>query len=107
MARLVQVIPVDGFRLYGGMVKRQNEILRKNKGTFYRSGRKFKDRAKWAHANYVGWINIARTEGEVVTAEIRSKSSQKEEWQLLQSFIGWMDRNFGNKIQAINIQYRD
>ena len=107
MARLVQVIPIDGIRLYGGMVKRQNEILRKNKGTFYRSGRKVKDRAKWAHANYTGWINLARTEGEVVTAEIRSKSSSKDEWQLLQAFIGWMDRNFGNAIEAINIQYRD
>ncbi len=106
MARLVQVIPVDGFRLYGGMVKRQNEILNKNKGTFYRSGRKSKDRAKWAHANYAGWINLARTEGEVVTAEIRSKSSQKDEWQLLQAFIGWLDRHFATNIEAINIQYR-
>src|SRR5262249_3539389 len=106
MARLVQVVPVDGFRLYGGMVKRQNEILKKNMGTFYRSGRKVKNHSKWAHANYAGRIKIARTDGEVVTAELQSRSSQRDEWQLLQAFIGWLDRNFGSNIEAINIQYR-
>jgi len=106
MARLLQVIPAEGFHLYGAMVQKEIDLSRKKKGTFYRSGPKARDRAKWAHSKYSGRINLVRADGGVVTAEIRSKSSRDDEWQLLQAFIGWLDRHFDGNLEAINIQFR-
>lgn len=80
-------------------------MSRKGRGAFYRSGPKAHNRAKWSHASYKGWINLERAAGEVVTAEVRSVSKSGDEWQLLHAFIGWLDRHFGDEIQAINIQY--
>lgn len=106
MTRLLQVVPVSGFRLFGAMVKKEIDLSRKNKGAFYRSGKKQHNCTKWSHASYKGWINLTRSEGEVVAAEICSRSQSGDEWQLLHAFIGWLDRHFGDEIQAINIQYR-
>jgi hypothetical protein len=106
MSRLLQIIPSDGQRLYGAIVKKEVELYKKNRGTFYRSGTKQRDRAKWAHQKYKGWINLSRGVGEVVTAEVQSKSTQDDEWQILHAFLGWLDRHFSDQIKAINIQYR-
>jgi hypothetical protein len=89
------------------MVKKELDLSRSNRGTFFRSARKERDRAKWSHKSYKGWINLERSNGEVVVAEIRSQSQTDDEWQLCHAFIGWLDRHFSDKIQAINIQYRD
>ena len=108
MDRLVQVVPVPGVRLFGMMVKKELEIFRtrKDKAAFRRSGRKEHNRAKWSHERYKGWIKLQRAAGEVVTAEVKSLSKGDDQWQLLHAFIGWLDRHFADKIEAINIQYR-
>ena len=106
MNKLIQIVPVADFRLFGQMVKKETELSRKNRGTFHRSATKERDRAKWSHAKYKGWINLQRTAGEVVTAEIRSRSQADDEWQLLHAFIGWADRHFGDQIEALHIHYR-
>jgi hypothetical protein len=98
--RQVEVIPEDEFRLYGAIVAKEVELRRKNKGTFRRSGRKEKDRAKWTHSSY----KLARRKGEVVEIKIRPKKGHPE-WQLLHAILGFVDRHFGQKIRAINIQY--
>ena len=104
--RLVQIIPVADFRLYGEMVQKEIE-LRSKRGAFKRSGPKESNRAKWEHSTYKGWINLERTSGEVVAAEIRSRSESEDHWQILHAFIGWVDRHFGDKILALQIHYRD
>lgn len=102
--RRVQVIPKGGFRLYGAMVSKELELARRKTGTFRRSGRKQKRRAKWTHSAYPGWVRLARGTDEVV--EIVVKSVKKEaDWQLLHAILGFVDRHFGKKIRAINIQY--
>ena len=106
MIRLLQIVPVPGCRLFGKIVKKEIGIARSNRGTFFRSGAKERDRAKWSHTKYNGWIKLERTEGEVVAVEIRSRSQTGDDWQLLHAFIGWLDRHFGDEIQAINMQYR-
>jgi len=106
MIRLLQIVPVDGCRLFGKIVKKEIEISRKNRGAFFRSGAKEKNRAKWAHERYKGWINIQRADGEVVTVEIRSRSQSGDEWQLLQAFVGWLDRHFREDIEALHVHYR-
>jgi hypothetical protein len=102
--RQVQVIPLKEFRLYGAIVAKEIELARRSKGTFRRGKAKEKDRAKWKHKSYNGWVNFARGMGEIVEIEVRSKK-QGVEWQLLQSILGFLDRHFEDKIRAINIQY--
>jgi len=104
--RLLQIIPTDGVRLFGQIVKKEIELNQRNLGTFYCSGPKEMNRAKWAHRKYKGWMKLQRAEGEVVTAEIRSRSQSSDEWQLLHAFIGCLDRHFGDDIEALHIHYR-
>jgi hypothetical protein len=107
MIKLIQIVPKEDERLYGLMVKKEIELSRKNKGSFYRSASKEHNRAKWTHKSYKGWIKLQRAEGEVVTVEIRSLSQSEDEWQIFHAFLGWLDRHFSDKIQSINVQYRD
>ena len=103
--RLIQVIPRKGFRLYGAIVKKEVDLFKRGKGTFFRSSAKVKDTAKWSHKSYNGWIWIGRGLGEVVVAELQSKTVSRDEWQLFHAFLGFLDRHFADKIEAINIQY--
>jgi hypothetical protein len=105
MRKLMQIVPNEDFRLFGAMVKKEIELSQKNQGTFYRSGSKVKNKAKWSHKSYRGWIKLQRGNGEIVIAEILSKADQ--DWQLFHAFLGWVDRHFGEKVAAINVQYRE
>jgi hypothetical protein len=97
-------VPANGANLYGDMIAKEIELARKNMGTLHRSGPKLKDRTKWTHSSYAGWINLAKSMGGVVCVEVKSMKADAE-WQLLQSFLGFLDRHFSNEIQSINIQY--
>jgi hypothetical protein len=103
--RLIQIIPKRSYRLYGAIVKKEVDLHKKGKGTFFRSAAKEKDVAKWSHRSYKGWIWIKRGLSEVVLVELRTLSSDQNEWQLLHAFLGFLDRHFADNIEAINIQY--
>lgn len=102
--RQIQVVPNSTFRLYGAIVAKEVELAKKNRGTFHRSAAKEKDRAKWSHSSYPGWIRIARGMGEVVLIEVRSKKPDVE-WQLMQAILGFLDRHFSDNIRTILIHY--
>lgn len=101
----LQIVPAGGFNLYGALVRRELQLRRRKQGTFYRRGPRQGDRAKWAHRKYPGWINLARGMGGVVLAEVRTKADPEQEWELFRAFLGFLDRNFGDKLAAINIQF--
>jgi hypothetical protein len=103
--RQVQIIPDNGFRLYGAMVAKEADLARNNRGTFRRSASKEKDKAKWSHSSYSGWIRLQRGMGEVVMMEVHSKK-EGTEWQLLHAILGFIDRHFANSVKSIHIQYR-
>lgn len=107
MKHVVVVVPKDGFRLYGAMVKKEVDHAKTGRGTWFRSGPKEKDKAKWAHSTYKGWVKLHRTEGEVITAMLQSRSESADQWQLLQAFLGFVDRHFGENISSIMIQYQE
>lgn len=106
--KVLQIVPRDGVRLYGAIVKKEVELSRKKKGTFYRAAAKERNEAKWRHVNFSGWINIRRGLSEVVMAEIRTSgaSTADQEWQILHAFLGFLSRHFEPQIAAVNIQYR-
>jgi hypothetical protein len=101
--RQIQIIPSDGFRLYGALVAKEVELAKRNRGTFHRSAAKEKNRAKWTHTTYPGWIRIERGMGEIVMIEVHSKDGA--EWQLLQAILGFLDRHFSDKIRSLHIHY--
>src|SRR5262249_22449174 len=102
--RHLQVIPRDDFNLYGAMVDKEIELSKNNRGTFFHSAPKAKDRAKWSHRRYAGWIKLARGMGEIVLIEVRSRKTEPE-WQLMSALLGFLERHFAENVVAINIQY--
>lgn len=103
--RRIQIVPKAGFNLYGAMIAKEVELAQKNQGTLHRSGKKMKDRARWSHKTYKGWIKLQRGLGNIVVAELLSTARDDSEWQLLQSFLGFVDRHYSDQVQAISIQY--
>ncbi len=97
----LHVIPIDGFNLYAALTKKETELRRRDIGTWRRSGRRVKDRTKWTHTRYPGYVKIARGMGELVQLEVQADV----EWQLVDSILGFLDRHFGEDIQSIHIFY--
>jgi hypothetical protein len=102
--KLVQIVPRDEVRLYSAIVKKEADIRRAGRGTFHRAGSKKRNAAKWKHQKFKGWVNLERGLSEVVTVQIRSLGT--DESKLLSAFLGWIDRHFGDRVMAVNIQYR-
>lgn len=100
----VTVTPRADADIYALLVKKELELRKSNRGTLHRSGAKRRDREKWVHASYNGWIQFQRCIGGVTVALIQARNSQ-EQWQLLSSFIGFLDRHFREEISGINLHY--
>lgn len=100
----VTVIPQHNAKIYSLMVQKELALRQANQGTLHRSGAKKKDEDKWVHASYQGWIRFQRCLGGTVVAIVQAKNAE-EEWKLLNSFIGFLDRHFRDSIANINLSY--
>jgi hypothetical protein len=103
--KVIQIVPQEGLALYATLVKKEAELRKKHRGTFYRTAGKKRNSSRWRHRAYRGWMNLERGLSEVVLAEIHSPAPDQE-WQLLSAFLGFIDRHFGKRILAITIHYR-
>jgi hypothetical protein len=103
--KLLHITPRSGVRLFGAMVGKQAEIRRAGRGTFSRAKGRKRDAARWTHVRYKGSISLKRRPAEEVEASIRS-SDRGDEARLLSSFLGWLDRHFGDDLSTIKIEYR-
>ena len=102
--RLIQIIPKDRFRIYSALVAKEVSLRKRNQGTFRRAGEKLRSWAKWKHKKYNGWLWLQRGLGEVVTIQLQCKSKDVQ-WQIMESFLGFVDRHFADNIRAIHVQY--
>jgi hypothetical protein len=85
------------------MVKKQADIRRSGRGTFSRVGARRQSAARWSHLRYKGAIKLK--EGmDSVDVEIRSPE-KGDEARLLSSFLGWLDRHFGDQVSSVTIHY--
>jgi hypothetical protein len=100
----VTITPKARENIYGLLVKQELSLRNRNRGTLHRSGPKKKDEDKWTHATYPGWIRLQRCLGNTVVVIVQSRDEDAE-WQLLTSFVGFLDRNFRKSISSINISY--
>jgi hypothetical protein len=103
--KLLQLTPRAGTALFGAIVKKQADIRRAGRGTFSRVGAKRRHSARWSHVRYKGSINLKPGEADAVNVEIKSPD-RGDEARLLSSFLGWIDRHFGDRMSAVNIQYQ-
>ena len=103
--KLLQVISSDGTRLYGAMIRKQAEIRRNGRGTFLRARARKRNAAKWTHVRYKGSINFEPGPSEAVEVAIQSPD-RGDEARLLSSFLGWLDRHFGEQLSSIKIEYQ-
>jgi hypothetical protein len=103
MIRLT-VIPRERVKLYNLLTKKEVALRKKNQGTLHRAGGKKAGTERWKHASYAGSISLQRCIGGTLAAVVQSKARQ-EEWQLLTSFVGFLDRNFRDRIATITICY--
>ena len=104
--KLLQIVPRGGTHLYSAMIKRQAEIRRSGRGTFSRAGARKRNAARWTHVRYKGSINLEP--GLLDAVEVAIKSPERgDEARLLSSFLGWLDRHFGDYLSTISIQYRE
>ena len=99
--KIVQVIPKPDLpSKLKTMLKKKELSLRGTSTTLYRQ-----KEGRWKHVKYSGWINWDEAPGGILVAEIQSKV-EGSDWQLLQSFVGYLDRHFGEYIESIIIHYR-
>ena len=64
--KLVQIVPRQRVRLYGAIVKKEADIRKNDRGTFYRTGRKKQNEAKWNHKRFKGSVALKRGNDETV-----------------------------------------
>ena len=100
----VTIIPKEGGNIYSLLVKKELALRNKNQGTLHRAGSKKKGEDKWTHTTYPGWVRFQSSLGGVTVALVQSKNAEAE-WQLLSSFIGFLDRHFRDNISNISLTY--
>jgi hypothetical protein len=103
--KTLEIFPSDRTRLFPAMIKKQAEIRRSGRGTFLRASAGKRNAARWTHIRYKGSINLEPGPSQGVEAVIRSPD-RGDEARLLSSFLGWLDRHFGEHLSAVNIRYR-
>ncbi len=100
----LSVIPRERQSLYSILVRKELELRRKNKGTLFRCGPKRRKEEKWRHTNRNGWIRFQEALGGILVATVQARDSD-EEWMLLNSFVGFLDRHFRKDVSSITIHY--
>ena len=99
--KIVQVIPKAG-------INSKLKTLLKNTERQFRGPHTTFEREKegrWKHVKYAGWIHWDDAVGGLLIAEIQTKAKDHE-WQILEAFIGYLDRHLGDQIESIAIHYR-
>jgi hypothetical protein len=102
--KTVEISPRKKAHIYSTLVRREAEIRKGGRGTFVRAGRKTRGGATWKHKKYRGSVSLKHDPSEVVTAKIRS-SIPEDERRLLNSFLGFVDRQCSDQVLSITIHY--
>lgn len=99
--KILQVVPkAKNKAKLKTLLKGKERALRGSATTFVRQRE-----GRWHHKKYRGWINWDEAKGGVLVAEVRTMN-QAVEWQLLQAFIGYINRHLAGHIESISITYR-
>jgi hypothetical protein len=100
----VTVNPKNGENIYSLLKKKELALRRKNHGTLHASGPRRLGKEKWSHSSYKGWVQFQKCLSGVLVAQVQSRDPDAE-WQLLSSFVGFLDRHFRESISSISLNY--
>jgi hypothetical protein len=75
--KLLQIVPREGTRLYGAIIKKQAEIRRSGRGTFSRARARKRKAARWTHVRYKGSVNLEPGLSEAVEVAITSAATRR------------------------------
>ena len=108
----VQIIPKAQLDLVALASGRRKEIeqARAGQGAFLvaSSGKRGRARTEtWKHRKHPGRVKLVQGMGGVMLAQIIPKADADEGSEVFGAFMSWLDRNCGEEILAINVQYRD
>jgi hypothetical protein len=99
--KILQVVPKPGIKVkLKTLLKSTERHLRDANTTFHRVRE-----GRWKHVKYPGWVHWDQAAGGLLVAEIQTKVKDHE-WQILQAFIGYLDRHLGDQIECISVYYR-
>ena len=99
--KILQVVPKPGTNgALKAALKKTERNLRGPHTTFHRERE-----GRWKHAKYPGWIQWDEAPGGLLVAEIHSRAKDHE-WQMMDAFIGYLDRHLGEQIESIAVYYR-
>ena len=101
---MLTVAPRYGESLFGLLTSKEVELRRNKQGTLHRKGTKKKGQDRWFHTSYDGSVTFQRGLGGVLVATVASRH-ERDEWQLLTSFIGFLHRHFQDSIANVNMTY--
>jgi hypothetical protein len=98
--KIVQVTPHrnNKRKLKSLLIQKERDL--RGRATFFRQRA-----GRWQHKTYPGWINWDEASGGILVAEVQCRAGESE-WQLLQAFVGYLDRHFSDEIESITITYR-
>jgi len=100
--KTIEVIPKAGTDTkLKALLKDTERHLRGGRTAFFRQRE-----GRWKHVKYPGWIKWDEALGGLLVAEIHGGKEEGADWQLLQAFIGYLDRHLGERIESIAIHYR-
>lgn len=101
--RIIQVVAKpDNENLYTLIKRKEIELRQKKRGTLYRIKPN-----RWRHVSYSGYIDYHKASKDISIFELKLKAGDESNWQLLHSFLGFLDRHFHKEIESITILYRD
>jgi hypothetical protein len=99
--KTVQVVPKAGLEATLKSLLKETERNLRGGTTAFRRQRE----GRWKHVKYPGWIKWDEALGGFLLAEVHP-ATDGSDWQLLQAFIGYLDRHLGESIESISIYYR-
>jgi hypothetical protein len=99
--KILQVVPKLGIPSSLKALLKNTERSLRNGNTTFRRMRE----GRWKHVKYPGWLQWDQAPGGLLVAEIQTKVKDHE-WQMLQAFIGYLDRHLGEQIESISVFYR-
>jgi hypothetical protein len=99
--KIVQVVPKMGVTSKLKTLLKATERDLRGPHTTFRRARE----GRWKHVKYPGWVQWDDAPGNLVIAEIHTKVKDHE-WQMLQAFVGYLDRHLSGEIESVTVHYR-
>jgi len=65
----------------------------------------YKEKGKWKHVKFKGWVTVTNGPENILFAKVQSRVDT-DEWQIYESFIGYLTRHCGKLIDTLTIYYR-